>query len=132
MLIRAATWLLLAVVIAIPSAHRARAEPVAAAAATVQPTASTSTRPDTAPPDTPPDTPPASRPPNTINDFLPENRGIGECISALPKPDCGSESRGGWAQTAVFGAILAGIAFIVWRIFASARRAKKIQTGTPT
>lgn len=73
------------------------------------------------------DTTPPTPPPDTVNDFLPVDRGIGDCISALPKPGCGSESRGGWAQTAVFGAIVIGLAFIVWRIVLSARRAKQQQ-----
>ena len=65
---------------------------------------------------------PAPRP--TINEFLPEDRAIGECISALPKPGCGSEARGGWRQGLVLLAILIGIAFIAWRVVRSARRAR--------
>ena len=68
-----------------------------------------------------------NQPPDTANDFLPVDRGIGDCISALPKPGCGSESRGGWAQTAVFGSIVLGISFIVWRLVLSSRRAKRQQ-----
>jgi hypothetical protein len=29
------------------------------------------------------------------NDFIPENRNLSECVSALPKPGCGSSARGG-------------------------------------
>lgn len=58
----------------------------------------------------------------TINEFFPEERPLSDCLSSLPKPDCGSDARGGWAQTAVFGALLAGLAFIGWRIWAGARR----------
>lgn len=61
----------------------------------------------------------------TINEFLPEQRSLGECLGALQKPNCGSDARGGWAQTAVFAVILAGLAFIAWRIVAGSRRARR-------
>lgn len=63
-------------------------------------------------------------PPVTFNEFLPEERAIGDCISAIPKPGCGSEARGGWRQTLVLLAILVGLALIVWRVVAGARRAQ--------
>jgi len=59
----------------------------------------------------------------TINEFFPEDRSLGDCISSLPRPDCGSDARGGWRQTLVFVAILAGLAFIAWRIVAQSRKA---------
>jgi hypothetical protein len=65
----------------------------------------------------------------TINEFFPEERPLGDCLSSLPKPDCGSEARGGWPQTVVFVAIIAGLAFIAWRIVAGSRRARR--TGSP-
>lgn len=68
-----------------------------------------------------------TRPSATVNEFLPEDRNLGDCISAIPKPGCGSEARGGWHQTLVFLAILFGLAVIVWRIVASARKAKAAQ-----
>lgn len=71
---------------------------------------------------TPPTPPPT--PPVTVNEFLPEDRGLGECISAVPKPGCGSEARGGWHQTLVLLAILVGLALIVWRVVAGARTAR--------
>lgn len=110
MLIRAVTWLLLIVASVVPLSVGAHAADHPAG----QP----------APTTTPPTIVPTAPPPDTVNDFLPEDRGIGECISALPKPGCGSESRGGWAQTAVFGAMLAGLGIIGWRIVANSRRAK--------
>ncbi len=72
----------------------------------------------------------ASAPDDTINEFLPEDRGLGECISALPKPGCGSEARGGWRQGVVLLAILGGLGVIAWRVVVGARRARL--TGTPT
>ncbi len=74
--------------------------------------------------------PPPTPPPVTFNEFLPEDRGLGECISALPRPGCGSEARGGWRQTAVFLSIVAGLALITWRVVVSARRAREAQRST--
>jgi hypothetical protein len=68
----------------------------------------------------------------TINEFLPQERSLGECISALPKPGCGSEARGGWRQTVVLLVVLAGLAFIAWRIVRAARRARVSRTPDPT
>ena len=56
------------------------------------------------------------------NDFIPEDRDLSDCISALPRPGCGSKARGGWRQTLVFLVVVFGLAFIVWRIIRSARR----------
>ncbi len=65
----------------------------------------------------------------TVNEFLPEDRDLGDCLSALPKPDCGSKARGGWRQGLVLSAILAGLGVIVWRIVASARKARAVGDG---
>lgn len=71
----------------------------------------------------------------TVNDFFPEERPLSDCFSALPKPNCGSEARGGWPQTTVFLSIVAGLAFIAWRVVAGARRARReaaaVTPGTP-
>ena len=58
----------------------------------------------------------------TVNAFVPTERDLSECISAVPKPGCGSEARGGWRQTAVFALVVAGLGFIAWRVVAGARR----------
>ena len=68
----------------------------------------------------------------TLNEFLPEQRPLSDCLSSLPKPDCGSKARGGWAQTTVFVAIIAGLAFIAWRIVATSRRARRVRDGAVT
>ena len=60
----------------------------------------------------------------TVNEFLPTDRDLSECLSALPRPGCGSEARGGWRQTSIYVAMLGGLAFIAWRIVASSRRAR--------
>ncbi len=61
-------------------------------------------------------------PPTTINEFIPTERNLTDCVSALPKPGCGSEARGGWHQTAVFGVMVAGLAVIGARIVIGVRR----------
>jgi hypothetical protein len=68
----------------------------------------------------------------TVNEFFPEQRPLGDCLSSLPKPDCGSEARGGWAQTAVLLAIVAGLAFIAWRVVAGSRRARRERVASVT
>ncbi len=95
--------------IATPEASQIEASPSGVEAVTAAP------QPATAPDDAPPP---------TINEFIPEDRAIGDCISALPKPGCGSEARGGWRQSLILLAILGGLGFIAWRVVRSARRAK--------
>jgi hypothetical protein len=64
-------------------------------------------------------------PPVTANPFLPEDRGISDCISALPKPGCGSEERGGWRQGLILVALVGGLSVIGWRIVAGVRRTER-------
>ncbi len=64
---------------------------------------------------------------DTINPFYPEERSLGDCLSSLPKPGCGSSARGGWRQTVVLGVILSGLAFIGWRIVRQSRKARAHQ-----
>jgi len=73
-----------------------------------------------APPTTeaPPDTVPSS----TFNDFIPEDQPLSDCISAAPRPGCGSESRSDYHQWLVFLAVIAGMVIIAWRVVAGARR----------
>lgn len=68
----------------------------------------------------------AAAPSGTVldNPFLPEERNISDCVSAIPKPGCGSEARGGWRQTLVFGVMVLGLGLIAWRIVRGARRAR--------
>lgn len=61
-------------------------------------------------------------PPVTVNPFIPEDRSISECVSALPKPGCGSEERGGMHQYLVLVALVGGLSFVGWRIVAGTRK----------
>lgn len=59
------------------------------------------------------------------NPFLPEDRNLGDCVSSMPRPDCGSKAHGGWRQGIVFIILMLGMAFIGWRIFRAVRRADR-------
>lgn len=61
-------------------------------------------------------------PPTTDNVFIPKDRDLGECITAVPKPGCGSEARSDWHQGLVLGLTVAGLVFIGWRIVRGVRR----------
>jgi hypothetical protein len=66
--------------------------------------------------------PDPTSPPVSVNPFIPEDRSISECVSALPKPGCGSEERGGVHQYLVLAALVGGLSFVGWRIVAGTRR----------
>ena len=75
-------------------------------------------------------------PTDTTNPFLPDGANIGDCLSSLPRPDCGSQARGGFAQWSVLVVLVAGLAFIGWRVVRGARRnaraaAARIDQSTP-
>lgn len=56
------------------------------------------------------------------NPFLPESENVGDCISALERPDCGSKAKGGLHQALVFVALLLGLSIIGWRVVVAVRR----------
>ena len=99
------------------------AAPAGSAAATTPATTRATTPATTAP------TPVDSEPTVTINEFLPEDRSIGECISAVPRPGCGSDARGGWRQYLVAAVLVAGLVVVGWRIVAGIRRPRKPVPG---
>lgn len=63
------------------------------------------------------------------NPFIPQNVNLGDCVSSLPRPDCGSDAQGGPLQYATFGALMAGMVFIGWRIFRGVRRREAVADG---
>lgn len=73
-----------------------------------------------APPTT--DAPVSTVPVSTLNDFIPEERDLSDCISAVQKPGCGSESRSDYHQMLVFAALIGGMGLIAWRVVVGARR----------
>lgn len=66
--------------------------------------------------------PPDPSPPPTYNEYYPAERDLSDCLSALPKPGCGSEARGGFHQNAVFVVLALGLAVIGTRIAIAIRR----------
>jgi hypothetical protein len=58
------------------------------------------------------------------NPFFPDNTttNITDCVSALPRPECGSKERGGWRQSVVLGVVVAGLATIGLRVGFGIRR----------
>lgn len=61
----------------------------------------------------------------SINEFIPDDINLSECISALPRPECGSKERGGWRQTLLLGVLVAGLGVIGWRIVVAVRRGER-------
>ena len=56
--------------------------------------------------------------PETIgsNPFIPEDANIGDCVSSAPRPDCGSDERGGYHQYVTLIVLALATLFIGWRI----------------
>jgi hypothetical protein len=78
--------------------------------------------------------PPSTVPTSTLNDFIPEQRAISDCISAVPKPGCGSEAQSDWHTWLAFIALVGGLAFVGWRVVTGLRRQRTEpeQTEAPT
>ena len=70
-------------------------------------------------------TSPDPSPPTTVDDFLPENQNLGDCLGTLERPGCGSEGRGGWRQTLVFVVMGVGLAIVFGRIAWAVRRTRR-------
>jgi hypothetical protein len=71
-----------------------------------------------------------SSPSTTLNNpFLPEDANIGACISAVPRPECGSKARGGWRQGAVFGAVALAMLLIGTRLVVGVRKRDRARAG---
>jgi hypothetical protein len=65
-------------------------------------------------------------PVSTFNEFIPEDRDLTECISALPRPGCGSEARTSWEQGALLVVLVVALAFIAWRVVRAVRRSNSV------
>jgi hypothetical protein len=68
----------------------------------------------------------------STNPFIPEDVNIGDCVSSLPRPGCGNRIRGDWHSMMTFGVLVAGLAFIFWRIARGVRRRDVPRGRTPT
>jgi hypothetical protein len=71
-----------------------------------------------------PPSPPATATTVVDNPFFPDDTDtdITDCVSALPRPECGSKERGGWRQGVVFGVVVAGLTAIGVRVGLGIRR----------
>ena len=111
--------IVIAAVLLVPAAqvgHAAASEPVSGPAPVAVDT-------------TPATTVPEPAPEATDNPFIPENANLGDCVSSLPRPECGSEARGGVGQWLVLGALVAGLGFIGWRVSRGMRRGRPTPQG---
>jgi len=64
------------------------------------------------------------------NEFVPDDVNLGDCVSSLPRPGCGSESRTSGKTVATLGVLMAGMAFIGWRVVRGVRRRDAAQPGS--
>lgn len=65
------------------------------------------------------------------NPFLPDDSDVNvtDCVSAVPRPECGSKERGGWRQYVVFGAMAGGLALIGTRVVMQMNRRRGDSNG---
>ena len=56
------------------------------------------------------------------NPFIPEDANIGDCVSSLPRPGCGTEASTSGKTALTFGVLMAGMAFIGWRVARGVRQ----------
>jgi hypothetical protein len=75
-------------------------------------------------------TSPPTVPESTLNEFIPDDRPVSECISAAPKPGCERDSD--WHQVAVMAVLVAGLSFVGWRIVKGLRRPQDPQPPVST
>jgi hypothetical protein len=60
------------------------------------------------------------------NPFIPENANLGDCVSSLPRPDCGTDQRSGYHQYLTLIVLFLGTVFIGWRIARGVRSRDRI------
>ncbi len=65
------------------------------------------------------------------NVFLPEGENLSDCIGAVERPNCGSSAKGGWRQYTVMGVLVAGLAFVGWRISLGVRARDAVVNKVP-
>ena len=65
------------------------------------------------------------------NPFMPEDKNLSECVSAVPEPGCGSEARGGWRQGIVLAVVVVALAFVGWQIIRTVRRSRRVIDVSP-
>jgi hypothetical protein len=66
------------------------------------------------------------------NPFIPENVNIGDCVSSLPRPDCGDDQRSGYHQYLTLIVLFLATVFIFWRVFRGVRARDRAIMPEPT
>lgn len=56
------------------------------------------------------------------NVYLPEDQDVTDCVGTVELPNCGSKEKGGWRMYLVMAVLVAGVAFIAWRVARLVRR----------
>jgi hypothetical protein len=59
--------------------------------------------------------------PPVSNDFIPSDEDLTDCVGLVERPNCGSSDKGGWRTYLAFAILMAGMAFIGWRISRAVR-----------
>jgi hypothetical protein len=67
-------------------------------------------------------TAPASTTVTEENVFLPEDQDVTDCVGTVELPNCGSKEKGGWRMYLLMAVLVAGVAFIAWRVARLVRR----------
>jgi hypothetical protein len=73
----------------------------------------------------------ADAPPAT-NDFVPTDQNLSSCVGTLELPNCGSEKKGDLQLYLTFGALVAGVSVIGWRISKGLKRNEREGHNAPT
>jgi hypothetical protein len=66
------------------------------------------------------------------NPFIPEDANLGDCVSSMPRPDCGTDQRSGYHQYITFIILLLATIFIGWRVTLGVRaRDRAVNDSVP-
>ncbi len=71
---------------------------------------------------TPANTAPGQAAGDDENVFLPTDQDVTDCVGTVELPNCGSKEKGGWRMYLVMAVLVAGVAFIAWRVARLVRR----------
>ena len=60
--------------------------------------------------------------PTTVNDLIPTDQNLTDCVGTLEKPNCGSNRKNDVHMYMTFGVLMGGMALIGWRIAVAIRK----------
>jgi hypothetical protein len=77
--------------------------------------------------------PPVTPDPSSMgaNPFIPDDANLGDCVSSAPRPECGSDQRGGYHQYVTLVILFLGTVFIGWRVARGVRARDRAVNDTP-